>query len=393
MEERVELISRDESQLDSDYYGMHYRPPVHYEEVVVDGELASWMGVLQYDMRIGSAVVREGGIISVGTKENYRMRGYYRSCLTRSMRYIHDQGCDISLIYAAPNLYWRYGYETCLPVHTVTLRVQDAEEAQRRSEYEVRDYRETDIDAVLRIFNEHNRRRTCTLVRNKGEWAGFPPGRRPGFPPSAFLLEKDGEAVAYVSFHRLRDPDRVRYFEEFLVTEVGVLDHRCFGTILNELAVRATQGRFEHVAMDIPLDHPLTEYCHRFGCESAIRYPKNELGIMRIVNQRTLFQKLERELQQRVDESGVVEGHVEVKTELGSTRFDVEDGELRVGEGGGTAQNRAELPVGALTQLVVGYRSVADAVNDERVSTEGDLGLLEALFPASFPYMWAYDRY
>ena len=134
MDERVELVSRDESRLAGDHYGMHYGPKAHHEEVLVNGERASWMGVLQYDMRIGSAVVREGGIISVGTREKYRMRGYYRSCLTRAMQYIYDQGCDISLIFAAPNLYRRYGYETCLPVHTVTLRVKDAEEAQRRSE-------------------------------------------------------------------------------------------------------------------------------------------------------------------------------------------------------------------------------------------------------------------
>ncbi|RLI12005.1 hypothetical protein DRO35_04045 [Candidatus Bathyarchaeota archaeon] len=60
---------------------------------------------------------------------------------------------------------------------------------------------------------------------------------------------------------------------------------------------------------------------------------------MRIINQKTLFEKIKEELQLRIDESNLKEGEVEVKTELGSKLFTVEDGRLEVTEGKREKQN------------------------------------------------------
>ena len=59
---------------------------------------------------------------------------------------------------------------------------------------------------------------------------------------------------------------------------------------------------------------------------------------MRIINQKTLFEKIKEELQLRIDESNLKEGEVEVKTELGSILFTVEGGRLEV-TGGREKQN------------------------------------------------------
>jgi len=368
---------------------------VHREQALVDGKPVSFVNVIQLDMRIGSSIVKMGGIAGVGTEAEHRMKGYSRTCMTRSIEYMFNYGYDISLLFGISGFYTKFGYATCLPMHTLTLRVKDAEEAPRRSEYEVRDFTENDIDPVLRIFNENNWRRTGAVVRKKGEWRGFLSGKRAGYPPPAFVLEKEGRVVAYAAFHRFMNPDREyeRYDYEFLVTELGAESPESFSTILNELAARAIKGRFERIILSLPLDHPFVEYCYRFGSESVVRRPKDGGGMMRIINQKALFNKIKDELQRRVAESKVAEGNVEIKTELGSTRFGVEDGELQVTEGTGEEGNIIELPQAILTQLVVGYRSVEDVVNDDRVNVKGDVKLLKALFPKSPPYAWILDHF
>jgi len=189
------------------------------------------------------------------------------------------------------------------------------------------------------------------------------------------------------------DPDEEyeRYDYEFLVTEIGAESSHSFSTILNELASRALDRRFGRIHLSILFDHPFAEYCHRFGSESRIEYSKNGGGMMRIINQKTLFEKIREELQVRIDESNVNEGEVEVKTELRSTLFTVEDGRLHVTEGKG--RNRIDLPQSILTQLVVGYRSVEDLMNEDKVNVKGNISLLKVLFPKSFPYIWRIDRF
>ena len=364
----------------------------HYEEVLIDGKSVSYVRLVPYEMRVGSSIVKMGGIAGVETKKEHRMKGYARSCITRTIKYMLDEGYDVSMLFGIPNFYTKFGYAPCLPQHILILNTRDAEEAQRRSEYTVRDFTEEDIESVLRIYHDNNKRRTCTVLRGK-DWKGFRHSRRPGYPPPAFVLEKEGRVVAYVAFHRSMDPDEEyeRYDYEFLVTEIGAESSHSFSTILNELASRALDRRFGRIHLSIPFDHPFAEYCRRFGAESRIEYPKNGGGMMRIINQKTLFEKIREELQLRIDESNLDEGEVEVKTELGSTLFTVEDGRLNVTEGKG--RNRIDLPQSILTQLVVGYRSVEDVMNEDKVNVKGNTRLLKILFPRSFPYIWRIDRF
>jgi len=389
----IEFRSRDEKRC---IMRTSWEPVVHYEEVLVDGKPVSHAALIQLDMRIGSSRVKMGGIAGVGTEPEHRMKGYARTCMTRTIQYMLNHGYDISMLFGISGFYTKFGYATCLPTHTLTLRVRDAEKAPRRSEYEVRDFTENDIDSVLKIFNKDNRRRTCTVVRKKDEWRGFRPGSRPGYPPPAFVLEKEDRVVAYVAFHRYMNPDRdIRppYDSQFLVTELGAESPEPFSTILNELAARAIKMRFERISLSLPLDHPFVEYSHRLGSESVIGYPKDGGGMMRIINQKELFNKIKDELQRRVAESKITEGSVEIKTELDSTKFKVKDGELYVTEGKGKERNMIELPQSILTQLVVGYRSVEDLVNDDRVNVRGNIKLLQALFPKSPPYSWILDHF
>ena len=106
---------------------------------------------------------------------------------------------------------------------------------------------------------------------------------------------------------------------------------------------------------------------------------------MRILNQRTLFEKIMGELQARISQQRVSQGDIEIKTELGATRIEVIDGELSIDDGTDKSQNTVQLTQDILTQLVIGYRSADDVLRDERVTVKGYAKLLKALFPTASP--------
>jgi len=55
---------------------------------------------------------------------------------------------------------------------------------------------------------------------------------------------------------------------------------------------------------------------------------------------------------------------------------------------------RLELSQDKLTQLVIGYRSARDVLNDPQVTAHGDvLPLLNILFPKGTPYIWVADHF
>lgn len=380
----VEHTSSDREAMKAMIYDM----PLHYEEVLVDGMTASHACSVQTEMRIGSSTVKMGLITAVATNPNHRMYGYSTSCMTRQLQHFQDQGDDVSVVFGISDFYNKFGYASCFPEHTLVLNTRDAEEASRLEGYEVRDFADRDVDWALQVFNDNNRRRTATLVRKRNEWLGFISGLRPGYPRPSFVLERGGSTEAYVSFHRstfVESPSYAVYDEEFVVSEIGLTNYECQSTILNELALRALKGRFERISLTIPLDHPFAGYCRRFGAVSTVTYHKSGRGMMRIVNQRTLFEKMREELQDRISHQPVIQGDIEIKTELGDTRIEVRDGELSIEEDPDKGQNVIELPQDILAQLVIGYKSADDVLRDERVSVKGDTQLLRALFPTSFP--------
>ena len=389
---KVEYTSSERKQAINGYTLM-YDVTLHYEEVVVDGKSVSHAGSVQRDMRIGSSIVKMGLITDVATTSKYRMYGYSSSCMSRQLQHIQDQGDDVSVVFGISDFYSKFGYVSCFPEHMLVVNTRDAEEAPRLDGYEVRDLADGDIESALQIFAENNRRRTASVVRKRNEWLGFISGLRPGYPPPSFVLEREGRVVAYVSFHRstyLEYPAYAAYDQDFQVCEVGMESHECLSTILNELGVRALKGRFERIGLNIPLDHPLTEYCRRFGAISTVTYHKDGRGMMRIIDQRTLFEKMREELQDRISDQRVSQGDIEIKTALGDTRMWVQAGKLSIDEGTGRGSNSIELPQEVLTQLVIGYRSADDVLRDEKITVKGDTKLLRTLFPTSFPNVSLY---
>jgi hypothetical protein len=380
----------------------------HLRELLVDGETASRLTVLDHQMRIGSAQVRMGGIGGVHTKEKHRMKGYMRQLMDDTVEYLKNEGYDVTVLFGLPDFYTKFDYAACLPSHRLLVSTIDAEEAQNdMGDYEIRKIEKGDIDSVRELYNQNNRSRTCSIVRTKESFSGF--GRIPidGGSTDNFLVEDNNkQLLAYAVFQKSQKRVGTFVLGEHLAAgggdaligagfEIESGEDKVFPTILYEFARMAIERRCGHVAFFMPPDHPFANFCHRYGCGLTTQYPKNEGGMMRIINQRTLFEKIEGELGRRISDSQLrnYSGSLQIRTEIGSTAFRFRNGFLSI-HSGQKADNFLILPQSKLIQLIVGYRTARDILNDSDVEASGTIeSLLDTLFPETIPYIGLPDRF
>jgi hypothetical protein len=178
------------------------------------------------------------------------------------------------------------------------------------------------------------------------------------------------------------------------VVEVESADPAFFSALLFELARMAIDRRCGHVTLYLPPDHPFGEYVERFGCEWTSQRPKNGGGVMRIVNQETLFAKIEPELARRAASCGdVPSGSLVLRTALAAIEVRL-DGRSPQRATGKPAVASVALSQDRLMQLVAGARSARDVLNDPLVVADaGAEQVLDALFPKGYPYTWLADRF
>jgi GNAT superfamily N-acetyltransferase len=91
---------------------------------ILDGRIITHYGVWGYDMRIGSAVVRAGGIGGVATHGDFRRRGFMARTVRASLDAMRGNGYDITILFGINDFYHGFGY-VLFPNEHPQLRVWD----------------------------------------------------------------------------------------------------------------------------------------------------------------------------------------------------------------------------------------------------------------------------
>ena len=357
----------------------------HLRGVVIDDELACWLTIIDYRMRIGSANVRMGAVADVNTKKKHRMKGYMRALMEDSLRYMKDRGDDVSVVLGIPDFYYKFGYVPFLPDHALTILTRNAEEAGKKSrKYRVRKFQKNDSGKVLRIYNDNNKQKMCSIIRKKDYFSEFPKEFQ-----DIFVVENNNKNIVAYTVSSKKSKDKVK------ILEIGARTEDVFGTLLAEFAKMAIKQRVGDIELLLPAHHPFAEFCHRYDCRSTTDYHKNSSGMMAIINQDSLFGKLEMEFNSRISRSRFrnYSGSLELRTDTGNTTLKLSNDSVKV-HPNQKAESLLDLPKGQLTQLVVGYRTIKDFLNDTGVkASRGVLPLAETLFPKDNPYIWDLSRF
>jgi len=364
----------------------------HKRELMIDEKAVSWLWVIDYQMRIGTAEVRMAGIGGVNTEWKHRMKGYMRVLFEDTVRYMIEQGYDVSMLFGIDNFYTKFGYASCLPSHKQTVQTRDAEDACKvqsdAQAYTLSALEPQDMEAVLTLYNRNNAARTGTIVRAKEYFEKFTKGTWWGVPPDAFILKDEaGQVRAYAVLDKT---DRA-----VNVVEAETDDDALFGPLMAVFAKRAIEKRCGEITFYRPRDHAFAEYAQRFGCKWEIDCPKDGGGMMRILNLKSTFDKVRPDLERRMAAAAghAPTGRLAIETDVGAMTLSTNNGMLSL-DFEPPAQADLVLSQDKLTQMLVGYRRPGDVLNDPDVRATGDAhAWLDVLFPTCQAYVWSADHF
>jgi len=360
---------------------LRYRPFDRgtHVEVVVDEKPVSGLTLFDMSMQIGDVPVRCGGIGGGYTRRDYRMQGHSRRVLEESVALMQREGYHLSVLFGIENYYTKFGFVSAMADSQMRIEARDAADAcLPDGDYAVRPFTAEDIPEVLAIYRAMSAGRSGAVVRDPAGWRRFNVGVDWSDRIGEKVLLRGGRVVGYF-VHQLDARD-------VTIAEIGYADPSVFRLLLAEGGHMALEGRRGKVIYHLPADDPFAEYCRRWGCEMRITYPRRSVGMARIIDQIGLLGLLEPLFVRRLAVAGLAGccGSLVCATDLGTDRVTLSAGGRQV---------CIEMPQTLLTQLVLGYRRVGDALfeSDARVRDE-DLPVLEALFPAGYPYMYWSDR-
>jgi predicted acetyltransferase len=344
-------------------------------ELSVDGAVASSVIVVDRVVRIGNIPLRMGGIGDVSTRRAFRQKGYARQMLEDSVDYMREAGYHFSALFGIPYFYPKFGFVVAIPGTDSTIATRDAELAQAR--YPVRPFQPTDARRVAEIYEHMNANRTFTCVRDPNTWTGFRIGASWNDRIDALVVLDGDQIIGYANYDL--DPWRCAF------GEVGYTSPAVFSTLLAEAAKQAADKRLEKFTIHAPVDDPFVIYCRRYGCTTSLSYARNAHGMARIINQTATLQAIQPLMLKRLQSSQIDwRGTLVFSTDLGKDA-------LGLGSGPELA---LRLPQTILTQWVMGYRGIEDALfeSDAQVPAEA-VPVLQAIFPIGYPYIFASDRF
>jgi len=368
----------------------------HKRELWLDDKTrVAHLWVIDHTMRLGHVTVRMAGIGGVYTEREHRRKGYMRHLFQDTLKYMTDKGYEVSMLFGIENFYNKFGYATALPQYRFSLKTRDAEDAVAAdSDLVSHPVTAKDMVDVLALYDRCNAERTGSIVRSPDTFKAFRKGTNwDSRVESRLWRDGTGKLLAYMVWDQ--DPKVVR------VGELHAADAAMFPTLLHSLAQQAIEKRCEDITFVMPPDHAFAEFAQRYGTRWTIVYPRYSDGMMRILNQQPLFEKLAPELSRRLEQAAAVRdwvGTLGLRTDLGTTVLAIDHGTVTVDSDSGDEDRTHDLdlslPQWALMQLVMGYRSVRDVVDSPGVKLVGEEDeLLNALFPRQAPFVWPADYF
>ena len=349
-------------------------------------EEVSRLSVRDLEMRVGDVPVRMGGIGGVGTEQEHRRKGYARRVMEDAAAFMKEDGFDVAILFGIRDFYPKFGYAVCMAEHGLSLSTRHAERAEAHFTFSPAS--ESDLELVRRLYEETNLRRTGSVVRREGVWKGFTMGSRHGTSANCFVAkDASSELEAYVLVDE--NPEETR------CADLAARSLEGYEAAVRFLAADAVEKRAGEIGVICPYDHPFVTCASRFGVKIDISRLRCGGPMGRVIDQRSLFDKLVALFSARLGSSGL-RGRkfaLRISTELGCTTVAF-DGHNAALEESASASS-CEIAASGLMQMVMGYCDplAAGAKCGGELGGELALQALRALFPRQEAHMWRPDRF
>lgn len=346
----------------------------------VGGERVSWLHLFDFQMRLGAATVRMGGIGGVATAPEHRRRGYASRVMDDANRLMLAEGFDVALLFGIEDFYYRYGYVPCTPEVRTTVRTRDAARMVPGGlGCRLRPMEPDDEPAFHSLYNSANSGRPMTVVRPHPRSDLWRYGSEFGKRPEALVVEDySGEFAGYAIFDRPPAPTTL--------AETECREAEAFLAVVEEMVKRARKRREGEIHFALPSDHILTLMLRRGGCRTVTEYRRTGGPMARIISQDALVAKVAAAAddEQAASPEGEVSS-VDIFTNLDSTHLD-----FPAANCSGTIETTA----GALMQVLSGFRQPAEVLASGDATATGNAGAaLYFLAPRLEPITYGPDRF
>ena len=355
-------------------------------DLIDQGQSVSQLWVVDRNLRIGGAILKMGGISTVGTHEKYRGQGLATLVMQAAIKLMEREGYDVSLLHGIPNFYHRFGYVSCIPEYEIKVSVETLSKilsgALTKPKLKLRVMVKQDRKSVLSLYHQESQTRSGSVVRDAQGWKGFT--RSAGFFMKAgvrVVVDSQNQVQGYVVF----DDNQT----ECKVSEIGGNREEGYNLLLSFLKGRAEKLGTDSILLTLPPDHSFSLYCRNFNCESRIQFSGNGGFMGRMIRFSSFMEKMASGM---VNQELTPNRKLSVKTELGGCTLDVRGKEM--GLKFAMDRNPVKLDASSLLQLVLGYYSASHLkVTGKLVASATQIALLNHWFPMRNPNLNWEDRF
>ena len=261
-----------------------YRPS-QIRVVVVNDRIVSTLRVWERRMRVGESLVTMGGIGGVCTHPSYRGVGYASALMRDTIGYLQTVGCDLGVLFTIiPEAFYRQLGWTSFPMHGFSVVCNSATQAADASAWQITDFNvETDLDAVVRLYDLANAQQSGVIARTRAYW-DMAPCRIRGVLPTV-VARRDGHISGYLNYEMGGERAEVR--------EVGCVPNE--SEVLNALVghlLKACEAHgVEKIEVKFPSRHPFSERLIA-ACDSLVTKTERSKMMLYAIDLPVLLRRL-----------------------------------------------------------------------------------------------------
>jgi predicted acetyltransferase len=239
----------------------------------------------------------------VGTLKEYRKRGLVRALYSHFYSLLEDGKYDISVIQGIPHYYRQFGYEFILPLgRRVTLSPHLVPKISEGTEpsfmkMSVREAVESDLDEMIRLYDNHNQRLLVYSKRSRELWELQERIKREFENDfTTMVVEEEGRIDGYFRYG-LRKGAKDEYQERVLyVNESSVSSYDGVMRVLHYLRQETLQSQACRIELVGPDQNSLCKMAQDLGGKSLMWW-KFQIRIPNIVR---LLRKISPVLERRL---------------------------------------------------------------------------------------------
>ena len=350
-----------------------------------EGKIVSMMLIIRRQVRIGKAIVNNAIVSPVATRVAHEEKGYCSLVMRDAINYMKQQEFDITTLWGHPWLYTHYGYSPAMVSSSVAIKPERCNSTEVEDTFKIQSYEETQAKVVTDIYHLNTINQVLAEIRNPEpfEWKVHSPNVE-----FQTVIDRKGRVMGYYVISQTAPSGRN-------LLEIGVANTEACKIIFSKLLDYAKEKKLAELICPMSPQHPFAQFAYWQNAELRTTMASGA-GFARILNMTTLFCKMKKELESRLNHSEFYNKTLSLAVKAGkeTTTFLTNDGGITVS----TEEEKADYTLGAplslLNPLVTGYKSIYELFGKKEATIRSrpirkkrdGIRLIDVLFPKGTPH-------